>query len=346
MARGRTLGDDGAVLAHKRAAGSSVGGGWGAVSSSDAERAVREKMAAVDLVRQRTAAATVLQSAVRGFLGRRQAGRLRRTLDLRRRVEAFTAALGPATPSPPPVRTRARRKVKRGPSPVRKYIHSMRNSSRSEAAHPRNASQAVRPPPVRAPPLQHHESGSSTAPVAAKPTHEEGPKVSLHTSEFSLGLGKVQQAGTGGASGLAAQPTRGSGGAGERLRDVAKLRQTLNHSRLRSWGQKVERVREQGGGSGEAWGAIAATNSEAGPGLAAPAPAMKRSVPPLRGTLRARGATATAGKGRPSQLADFEGVSAGGLGVRAVLKDQTNRASRVGGSGGNGRSGRGVPRPS
>ena len=32
---------------------------------------------------------------------------------------------------------------------------------------------------------------------------------------------------------------------GERLRDVAKLRQTLNHSRLRSWGQRVEKAREQ-----------------------------------------------------------------------------------------------------
>ena len=32
------------------------------------------------------------------------------------------------------------------------------------------------------------------------------------------------------------------GGGGDRLRDVAKLRQTLNHSRLRSWGQRVEKA--------------------------------------------------------------------------------------------------------
>ena len=246
-ARGRTLGDDGAALARRRAK-QPPGGGRGLVSSPAAARAVREKMAAVALVRQRTAAATTLQSAVRGFLGRRCADRRRRTLDLRRRVEAFTASLGPATPSPPPHRARprnAKAAKEEGASPV--HIHGPRRSSSAAAPRPRNASQAARPPPRRtaalAAPERGEKQGAATAAAPPPPPQEEGPRVSLRTCEFTLGESLGGRAGAG--KGLSAGGAGARGGGGERMRDVAKLRQTLNHSRLRSWGQRVEKAREQ-----------------------------------------------------------------------------------------------------
>lgn len=289
-------------------------------------------MAAVDLVRQRTAAATTLQSAARGFLGRRCADRRRRTLDLRRRVEAFTASLGPATPSPPPNRARPRAKAaKEGASPVRRYIHGLRRSSSAASPRPRNASQAIRPPPRRAAAPSAPERGKKQAAVAAAaaaaaaapaPPQEEGPRISLRTCEFTLGDTLGGQAAT--SKGLSAGGAGARGGGGDRLRDVAKLRQTLNHSRLRSWGQKVEKAREHAGDLKDGDGAT--FDPARGGGNAA---AKKPATGPRRGPQRPVAAVRPPGKHRSSKPVS-EGARPGRS--RAALTDHTN--SQKGGQGG------------
>ena len=184
-------------------------------------------MAAVALVRQRTAAATTLQSAVRGFLGRRCADRRRRTLDLRRRVEAFTASLGPATPSPPPHRARprnAKAAKEEGASPVRRYIHGLRRSSSAAAPRPRNASQAAahrRGAPRR---WRRPSGGRSRAPPPPprrRPPPGGGPPrlaadLRVHPGRKPRGAGGRRQGALGG----------GCRGAGGRGRAPAGRRQT------------------------------------------------------------------------------------------------------------------------
>ena len=275
-------------------------------------------MAAVDLVRQQTAAATALQSAARGFLGRRCADRRRRTLDLRKRVDAFTASLGPATPSPPPNRARPRAKaVKEGASPVRRYIHSLRCSNSAASPRPRNASQAVRLPPrcAAAPSAPERGKKHIAAAAAAPPApQEEGPRISLRTCEFTLGetLGGRATA----SKGLSAGGAGARGGGGDRLRDVAKLRQTLNHSRLRSWGQRVEKAREHAGDLKDGDGA--AFDPARGGGNAA---TRKPGAGPRRGPQRPVATTRPPGKHRSSKAVP-EGALPGRS--RAALTDHTN----------------------